>query len=189
MRPKLRAGSKFPPVKKPRSDSKLANLSKAQRDTLREWIAGVQGQASYKEIAGRVREEFGVKTSPAALCNYYQIHVMPLEFARARDVADEFAKLADGNFDEATRKRVQQLAFEIATSPRPDIDALSALSKILGDTAKLKLQEQKLTNDDRRIKLLEKKAAQADEAEKVAGNKNLTPDEQLARYKQIFGGG
>jgi len=180
-------------VKKPRSDSKLASLTDAQRNTLRDWLAGIHGQASYDEIAARVREQFGLSTSTTALCNYYQLHVMPWELARARGVADDFAKLADGNFNEATRKRVQQLAFEVAAAPRPDIDALSALSKILGDTAKLKLQEQKLSQDARRVRLLETKAAQAamEQAKKIraiASDPALDATRKTERVRKLLFG-
>jgi len=38
------------------------------------------------------------------------------------------------------------------------------------------------------VQLLEAKAAQADLGKAVADDKDLTPDEQLKRYRQIFGG-
>ena len=172
-------------MRKPRSDSLSAKLTEPQRNQLREWL-GVDG-IKYDEAVDRVRDEFGVKTSATALCEHYQSVVMPWKYARARDVAADFDKLADGKFDDATRKRIAQLAFEIASSPRPDIDALSALSKILGDTAKLKLQQQKLTNDSRRVALLEKKAAQADAAKEVTKSLDLTPEQRDEKLKEIFG--
>jgi hypothetical protein len=151
---------------------------------VREWL-GVES-LSYDDAIERVRDEFGVKTSRAALSEFYTADVVPWKYARAHGVAGDFAKLAEGKFDEATRKRVQQLAFEIATSPHPDIEALSALSKILGDTTKLKLQQQKLSHDARRIELLEKKAAQADKAEGVLKDAALTDEQRTQRMRQIF---
>ena len=172
-------------MRKPRSDSKLRTLPPSQLLKLREWL-GVESLA-YDEVITRVRDEFGVSTSRAALSEFYSADVVPWKYARAHGVADDFAKLADGKFDEATRKRVQQLAFEIATSPHPDIEALSALSKILGDTAKLKLQEQKLTHEARRIAVIEKKAAQADAAKEVTKAVDLTPEQRDEKLKEIFG--
>jgi hypothetical protein len=171
-------------VRKPRSDSKLRTLPTAQLNKLREWL-GVEGM-SYDDAIKNVREEFGVKTSRAALSEFYTAEVVPWKYARANGLAQNFASLAGGEINEATRKSVEQLAFEIATSPRPDLDALSTLCKILDDSAKRKQAGQKLSHDARRIALLERKAAQADQAEGVLKDNGLTDEQRTQRMRQIF---
>jgi hypothetical protein len=174
-------------LKKPRSDSRLRTLPPGRLAQLREWL-GAEG-LSYDQARERLAGEWGVVTSRAALSEFYALEVVPWKYAQSAGVAGEWDKFAEGRFDGATRKRVKQLVFELAASPRPDIAALGTLAKILGDSAKLELQQQKLTLDERRVALLEKKAAQADEARAVAQDTALDETEQLARYRQIFGGG
>jgi hypothetical protein len=58
----------------------------------------------------------------------------------------------------------------------------------VGDSAKLSLAQEKLSLDARKVKILEAKAAQADAAKAVTSDESLTPEQQLLRYRQIFGG-
>lgn len=173
-------------MKKPRADSKLDALTPEQKEQLAEWLT--VENLSYTKAKGRVRAKFGVSTSTAALSGFYSRFAAPWKYLRAKGEADSFAALMEGNFDEASIKRAKQLAFEAMTSPKPDLKAAKALLKIVGDSAKVEIQKQKLSLDARKVVLLEQKAALADEAKAVAGDESLTPEQQLTRYRQIFGG-
>jgi len=172
--------------RKPRSDSKLDALTPQQREQLCSWLT-IENR-SYAEVKALAREHFDITTSDPALVAFYSRVAAPWKYAQARGEADTFEKLMEGKFDAATIKRAKQLAFESMSGPRPDLKAAKTLLKIIGDSAKLTLAQDRLGLDARKVALLEQKAALADEAKLVAGNKNLTPDEQLSRYKQIFGG-
>lgn len=171
--------------RKPRSDSKLDALSEEQQAQLAEWLA--VENLSYAAAKEKVREEFGVSTSVAALQSFYSRFAAPWKYARSKEAADSFAELMAGNYDEATIKAAKQLAFDSLSSPTPDLKAAKTLLKIVGDSAKLKISQDKLTLDGRKVALLEKKAAQADAAEGVTRDETLTPEARERKLKEIFG--
>jgi hypothetical protein len=172
--------------RKPRSDSKLDALSEEQHVTLAEWLT--IENVSYADAKARVLDQFGVSTSVAALQSFFSRFAAPWKYARAAGEADSFADLMEGKFDAATIKKAKQLAFDAMSGPRPDLKAAKALLKIVGDSAKLSLAQEKLSLDARKVKILEAKAAQADAAKAVTSDESLTPEQQLLRYRQIFGG-
>jgi hypothetical protein len=74
--------------RKPRIQGKIAKLSPAQQLQLRAWMhAGI----TYKEIALRARERFGVSISNGSLCEYYSKHrrKMLLDTASASEATPE----------------------------------------------------------------------------------------------------
>lgn len=170
---------------KPRPDSVLKNLPPAQQDALFAWLTAEN--ITYAEARKRLAEQFSVRTSPAALSAYYSSVVVPRKYAEARGLADDLAKLAEGSFDPATTKRLQQLLFEMSVSNRVDLKAIKTLAKIVGDSHKLTLAQSRLELDKRKVKILEAKAAQADEAQGIAGNKKLSSEEKERRIKAVFG--
>lgn len=170
---------------KPRADAKLKSMPPAQQETLCEWL-GVEN-VTYAEAKARLAAQFGVKTSAAALSDYYSCIVVPWKYARARGLADELKGLDGAEFDPLVVKRLQQLLFEMSVSNRVDLGAVKTLAKIVGDSHKLRLAQERLTLDTRKVKLLEAKAAQADEAQAVTAAKDLTPEERQRKLKEIFG--
>jgi len=74
---------------------------------------------------------------------------------------------------------VSQKAFELAVAQSGDVKSLATLVQLL-----LKARQQEL--DERKVKLLEQKAAQADATRDVVESK-LTPEQQQARIREIFG--
>jgi len=173
--------------KKPRSDSKLDSLPTKQKDELARWLT--EENVSYEEARKRVGARFGVLvSSDSTFSDFYHSVALPWKYARSRGIADDFAKAAEGNFEPAAIKRIQQLLFEAAADQRTDFKALSTLAKILGNSHRHSLNQERLELDKRKVKILEAKAALADQAKQVAGDKDLSPEEQLRRYRQIFGG-
>ena len=171
---------------KPRADAKLKSMPQAQQDALCEWLT--VENVTYSEARKRLKAQFAVSTSLASLSDYYSSVAVPWKYARARGLADELATMSDGSFDAVTVKRLQQLLFEMSVSNRVDLRSIKTLAKIVGDSHKLTLAQSRLELDKRKVKILEAKAAQADQAKQVTEDKDLTAEEKLARYKQIFGG-
>lgn len=173
--------------RKTRSDARLLSLTEAQQEKIATWLT-IENR-SYDEVRSMIAVEFGVKTSVGALHNFYTSVAAPWKYARAAGEADSWAELMDGKFDQATIKRVRQLAFEAMSTPQPDLKVVKALMKISGDAAKLSLAQERLGLDARKVVILEAKAALADKATEIANDKNLTEEEQAAGMRALFGMG
>lgn len=175
-------------AKKARSDAgiKGAQLSDAQKEALAGWL--IDENLSYKDARARLAEQFGVFVkSDSTVSDFYHSYALPWKYARSRGVAEEFEQLAEGKFEAAALKRMKQLFFETASAPGADLKALKTFAKILGDSHRHALNQERLELDKRKVKILEAKAAQADAAREVTADSELTPEQKLARYKQIFG--
>lgn len=173
--------------RKPRSDAKLLSLPIEQQEQIAGWLT--LDNRSYDEVRSMVATEFGVKISAGALHHFYVNFASPWKYTRAKGEADAFASLMEGHFDEATTKRIKQLAFEAIASPTPDLKSAKTLLKMVGDSAKVSIAREKLTLDSRKVALLEAKAAQADSAKGIADNPELTDAEKGARLRSLFGMG
>ncbi|MBI5770823.1 MAG: hypothetical protein HZA93_23805 [Verrucomicrobia bacterium] len=173
-------------TRKPRGDSKLDALAPSQKEQLAEWLT--VENLTYAEARTRVAEQFGVFTTASALQSFYSRFAAPWSYARAAGDAEAFASLMEGKFEPAAIKAAKQLAFTALTSPQPDLKTAKTLFKIVGDSAKLTLAQEKISLDARKVALLEKKAAQADAASAVTSDAKLSDEEKFARYRQIFGG-
>jgi hypothetical protein len=171
---------------KPRSDAKLKSLPPHYKQKLISWL--VDDNLSYADARARLAKEFSVHTSVGALSQFYATECFALRSSEAKAFAEEAVKQvkAREDLDEATLLLVSQRAFEQAYARKGDLDALAVLSKILGDSAKLKLKQKDQALAERRIAILEKKAALADQAEKVTRDASLTPEQRQARMKEIF---
>lgn len=137
-------------MSKPRADSKLKSMPREWQDTLCEWLT--VENVTYSEARKRLIERFEVSSSQAALSEYYSSAAVPWKYARARNLADEFAKLSAGQFDQAAAKRLQQLLFEMTVSNRVDLRAVKTLAKIVGDSHKLTLAQQRLELDTKKFR-------------------------------------
>lgn len=175
------------PAKKARSDAgiKGAQLSAEQKEALATWL--IDENMSYKDARARLAEQCGVFVkSDSTVSDFYHSFALPWKYARSKGVADEFEKLAEGKFEEAALKRMKQLFFETASAPGADLKSLKTFAKILGDSHKLTLNQQRLELDKRKVRILEAKAAMADEASKIANDKSLSEEEQGARMRALF---
>lgn len=175
------------PDKKPRGDSKLDALDPAAKEQLCRWLT--VDNLTYAKAKEQLRAEFGITTNNDALHRFYGQVAAPWQYASAAGEADSFAQLMAGRFDEATIKKAKQLAFTALTSRKPDLKTAKVLLKIVGDSAKVSIAQDKLTLDGRRIVLLEKKAAQADKTAEILGNKSISEEEQAKQVRNLFGMG
>jgi hypothetical protein len=171
--------------RKPRSDAKLRNLPPEQKTALVDWL--VDEGVSYKEAKSRLEERFGVRTSDGALADFWALECYQLRFRKARGFADQIVdtmREGEDAFDEATLKAVGQRAFQLAVAKEADVNDLATLLKIVGDTAKLKLQRDKLELDLRKVTLLEKKAAFVDELKARSDERGGLQPEDLAELER-----
>lgn len=134
--------------RKPRADAKLRNLPSDQRTALTDWL--VDEGMSYKDAKRRLKDEFGLSTSIGAIGDFWQKECFSLRFSKARSQADELVELmreSDSNFDEVTLHAIGQRAFDLSVSKEANVQDLAALAKIMGDSARLQLQQRKLELD------------------------------------------
>lgn len=137
--------------RKPNANAKLRNLPPAQKTKLVNWL--VEDRLTYKEALERVEEEFGIKSSTGAMSAFYQAECFALGFRKARSLADELAETmreSPAAFDEATIGAVSQRAFELASSKEANVGELSKLAKIIGDSARLRIQHRQIELDEQK---------------------------------------
>lgn len=177
-----------PTDKKRRGGVNLFNkLTPEQREQLAAWIT-VENK-TYEEALPLVASEFGVRTSITALRRFYSSFAAPWQYSQAKDEAEAFGQLLEGNFDEATIKKAKQLAFSALTDRTPDLKTAKTLLKIVGDSAKVDIAKERLSLDERKVTLLEAKAALADKAKGISDNEELTPEQKAAQLRSLFGMG
>jgi hypothetical protein len=177
-------------MSKPRSDSKLAALNPQQRAQLRTWL--VEENKSYEDVQKLLRDDFNVRVGLSAISRFYATDCFALRSSEAKEFAEQVAaELASSgeSFDAATMALVKQKAFERAYAKNGNLKELTALAKIIGDSAKrdLKKFDQRLA--ERRVILLEKKAEQADKAKAITGDETLTDEQKAAAMRSLFGMG
>jgi hypothetical protein len=173
--------------KKARSDASIkgAQLTDEQKEALAAWL--IDENLSYKDARARLADQFGVFVkSDSTVSEFYHSFALPWKYARSRGVAEDFEKLAEGKFEEAAIKRMKQLFFETASAPGADLKALKTFAKILGDSHRHTLNQERLELDKRKVKILEAKASLADQATAIAKDKSLTEEEQGARMRALF---
>jgi hypothetical protein len=173
---------------KPRSDARLKSLPAHQREQLIRWLT--DDNLSYADAKERLWQDMRVKTSTAALSQFYATECFTLRYSQAREIAETVGDAIATDpekFDEATIALIKQKAFERAVAKSGDIDELGILFKMLGDSAKLAIKQKELALGERRVALLEKKAALADEAEKITRDDTLTPAQREAKMREVFG--
>jgi hypothetical protein len=171
-------------VRKTRSDNKLLNLPEEQQAQLAEWLLSGLPYHKAREL---VDKEFGVQVGLTSFTGFWNDVCSAALIARraqAVTTAGEVAQAAaasPGQFDAATIDALKQKAFELSISPAAKPGEVKALFMLV-----LKARDQDLV--ERRVKLLEQKAAQAEQAGDVLRS-SLTPEQQQARLKEIFGMG
>ena len=114
---------------KPRSDSRLFQLSAEQQAQLYDWIHKV-GYVKAKEFAALPPPGgFGVKTHLNSLCRFVARYS---EMRKEREFFD-IVRCASGELHPQTLRAAEtmahHMAFEIATSPQMDLDKFRAISR------------------------------------------------------------
>lgn len=182
--------------RKPRSDSRLANLPEDDRTRLLEWFTTPgMSLSEIRKLCELDAEKggLGVKTSTGALSAWWSKHGPEFLIARrsqARSLANDLAEEAKANpaqFEAATIDSIQQQAFTMAQQPGVQPKDVKALFSLILKVRDQEVKRQELALADRRVALLERKAKQAEEAEGIASDGKLSAQEKEARIKAVFG--
>jgi len=128
-------------MSKPRSDSKLLNLSPEAQERIYTWLTeGVEGNTSLEKVTEQIWLDLGVRTSKTAVGTFYQAVVMPRRIRGSAQSAEKIVAGAENSglvLDAASRAVLQQRVFEIIASPHVD-------PKAVGDLMRASLEAQKL---------------------------------------------
>lgn len=164
-------------TRKIRKDSIIGNLAPDMRVTVDEMLSG--GQCGLQDVVDYLAEH-GERISLQSVSEYYRNHLKPQLIARSCRIAEGINEQSVDGLAEASIKMAQQQVFDLLAMPVPDAKTIKALMEII-------FKAQSLDQSDRKLKLLEAKAAEADKAKEVTQNKQLTDEEKMNRYKEIFG--
>lgn len=168
-------------MKKPRGDAKLKTLPDALQETLFQTLR----RTTAEKTAAWLLEKHGVATSTGSLSEFFSWYPrtgwLKQSAAFATNLEATIKKLPELKISAEQASQVAQVSFEIQAAQNNDPELFLALQDG-------KLKAAKLQLDERKVKLLEAKAAQADQGKAVASDEDLSPEEQLAKFRQIFGG-
>ena len=131
-------------MRKPRSDSSLANLPPATREKLADLLLDGGSYADAKEW---LHMDCNVETSEAALGGFWQHFCAPQRLRRAAQAADAFPELAGGlteDWDAPSVAMVKQRFFELLAAPAADPEQVALFAKQIGEINKAKLEQAKL---------------------------------------------
>lgn len=166
-------------MRKPNVQSPLDRLEDAKQHKLYELLKG----ASYEEALPKVRAEFGVRTSVAALSRFMKRRA-PLETLRENVYASAaFEESEDVQaLDKRKRSAVVSAMWEALTAK--DTKSIVSLGRLLvsmdancRDDKALALAREKFEASERR----------ASAAKNALGDTKLTDADKIARMKEIFG--
>jgi hypothetical protein len=167
------------PDRKPSAASKLKTLPEAKQAELYELLKTTPLHTAVVTLA----KEWRLQTSTRALSVFFSWYRGQQRFSRLQGIAEsmqERAKQANPALSEDALFAIGQEVFtQLAIDDEDSLSWLRAQS--------IAMKRRALDQDERRLKLLEAKAALADQAEAVERAPELSPEEKLARYKQIFG--
>ena len=107
-------------MKKPRGDSKLKTLPKADQAKLASWL----DQESQSAVIARVKKDFSIDTSPAALTDFYQWFHLTAQLQEAAGFADQLKRdlkdIPGLKLDSDQISKAAQVAFEIQAMKNKD---------------------------------------------------------------------
>lgn len=132
-------------TRKPRSDAKLLTMPPHQQDTLAGWLLD-EGMA-YKTARERLRDDFNVETSEAALVEFWRAVCAPRRLRRSAAAASALPELSDAlevDWERPTMALIQQSVFEMLSQPGVDPQAVSFLGGILEKAKSRALKEREL---------------------------------------------
>lgn len=167
-------------MKKPRGEAILKNLPDALQERLWQFARRNTGA----KTCAWLMENHGVKVSEATLSVWFSWYPRSLTLRMAASSASELEatlrKLPELKISAEQATQVAAVSFELQAAQDRDADLFMALQKG-------KLERARLALDERKVKLLEAKAALADQAKAVTSDAELTDEQKLTRFKQIFG--
>lgn len=166
-------------MRKPNLQSPLDRLDDAKQHEVFEMLKGT----SYADALPRLRKEYGVRTSEAALSRFVKRRSVVESLRTSLYVADAFAEDKDVKaLDRRSRAAVTTALWEAICNR--DNESIVAFGKLaLGFSADERAaNELKLARE--KFEATEKRLAAAKDA---ANDTRLTNDQKLAKMKEIFG--
>lgn len=164
-------------TRKPRGDSVLKTLPEERQDAIAEHALGHK----LAETVAWLRDD-GIQTSSAALSEFVCWYGLRRRLERTQSTVDTL-------LDRLKQERPSMSPEDLFSTGQTLFAALAIETndpKVWVGTQRLALRQQALALEDRRIRVLEQRAAQADQAEAITQSA-LSPDEKMARMRQVFG--
>ena len=161
-------------MKKPRSDATLKLQHPARQLQLWKWCQNPK--QSYTVLVGRIKKEWDVDTSEAALSGWYSWYPFSNKLTEFKSMTDQVTERLKRDPDPEQVSKASHVIFETLAAQTLD-------SKLFIELRKLRLQEQERSTQLRRLELLEKEFSEATE---TVGNSKLSDAEKAARIREIF---
>lgn len=175
--------------RKTRPDARLKLLPSERQAEIYERL----GKAGYDDVRGWLAQD-GLRVGRTALAEFYSWYALRLTFQQTEADTENFLELLKRQLPELPAAKLTELGdtfFNLQAIKKQDPKLFLAMQgakqKARMDQLKFEQRERQIALEERRIALLEVKAARADQAEAAMYDDSLTPEEQRARLKQIFG--
>lgn len=137
----------------------------------------------YEELLEQL-EKWGISSSMGALSRFKASHIGPWSMERAKNEERDFLEKNGADLDEATRRMIASRIFQAAANPNTTTKDVLRMKDLEVSMAKLRHDSVRLEQAERKLSLLEQKLGSAKEAME---SEQLTPEEKVAQWKQIFG--
>lgn len=135
---------------KPRSDAKLLNLLPHQQEQIVVWLTeGVGDNRDTKQeiVLEQIYQEWGVRSSKAALTHFWRKVVAPRRLRQSAQAAGAVIESAEGSgmiFEGAAREALRQKTFEILADPDTDAKTLAVFYGLMQEGQKLQLKREEV---------------------------------------------
>lgn len=200
--------------RKPHPFSVLKNLPDDDQAALFEFLRSTGADGKGKTLAEGVSWLFsnnGIRTNDSSLSDWRGWYEMRQEIGAWNADVEELKKLlsTDTAIDPNLIPKIGEAVFISRAAKAGDAKTFAAVASIIQrhkelennqtvHAAKMQLEDKKLKRKDRSLDQAEKKLAQAErklalleakvgQAKEAMENQQLTPEEKIARWKQVFG--
>lgn len=166
-------------MRKPNVQSPLDRLDDGQQHKLYEMLKGM----SYEEALPKVRAEFGVRTSVAALSRFVKRRGAVETLRENLYASEAFAEEADVKaLDRRKRSAVVSAMWEALNAK--DTKSIVSLGRLLVSMDAGRRDDDALRLAREKFEAAERRAAQAKE---TIADRKLTPEEREAKLREIYG--
>ena len=166
-------------MRKPNVQSPLDRLDDAKQHKLYELLKGT----SYEDALPKVRAEFGVRTSVAALSRFMKRRGVVEHLRESVYASEAFAESEDVKaLDRRKRAAVVSAMWEALNAK--DVDSIVKLGRLIASMDAGRRDDDALRLAREKFEASERRAAQAKE---TISDRKLTPEERESKLKEIFG--
>lgn len=162
----------------------LDTLLPEQQRRLMEWLA--VDRLSCAGARARLKREFGVTVSLAALQSYYARSVAQENSAPELDEPETPAPSLEDRFNTVVRRLAEHLMAAATNPEKPDPASARLLAKLLAETGSLSLAERELALEERQLAMLEAEAAREDRAQGIVKAPSRTSWQHAERMRMLL---